>query len=128
MGSLRTIGDVIERWRERQAEFSRWGAHVDGAKLLGELLSDLEAVEHSGTPVSLSIAAAHSGYSADSLSRLIRSGKLTNYGRKHAPRVRLSECPTKPRLAVPGPKLYNPDADARSLVELSAVRRKQGAS
>lgn len=114
--SARTIGDVIERWRERQAEFARWGAQVEGAKLLGELLSDLEAVEHSDTPVPLSVAAAQSGYSADHLSRLIRSGKLTDYGRKHAPRVKLSECPTKPRLAVWGAKAYDPDADARSLV------------
>lgn len=126
--SARTVANVIERWRERQAEFARWDALVDGAKLLGELLADLEAVEHSDTPVSLSIAAAQSGYSADHLSRLIRSGKLRDYGRKHAPRVRLSETPTKPRLAVSGPKLYDPAADARSLVELSAVRRNRNAS
>lgn len=123
-----TVTQVMERWRERQAEFARWGAQVDGAKLLGELLSDLEAVEHSDAPVSLSAAAAQSGYSTDHLSRLIRSGKLTDYGRKHAPRVKISECPTKPRLAVWGPKSYDPRADARSLVELSAVRRKRNAS
>lgn len=125
---MTAIADVIERWRGRQAEFARWGAQVDGARLLGELLADLEAVEHSDTPVSLSVAAARSGYSADHLSRLIRSGKITDHGRKHAPRVRLSECPTKPRLAVWGPKAYDPGADARFLVELSAVGRRRNAS
>lgn len=113
---MTAISDVIERWEAKRGEFARYSAQVDGAALVTEMLADLESLAACETAVSLSVAAAQSGYCADYLSRLIREGKLTNYGRKHAPRVRLSECPTKPRLAVSSQKSYDPRADARSLV------------
>lgn len=57
---------------------------------------DAALAAESAVLLSLSEAARVTGYSADHFSPLIRVGKLQNYGRKHAPRVRLAELPRKP--------------------------------
>ncbi len=82
----------------RRAELARLGAFVQGDRLIDEILADLDAVEreHNGRLLKLCEAARASGYSADHLRVLIRAGKLTDYGRPHAPRVRLEELPLKP--------------------------------
>jgi hypothetical protein len=61
-------------------------------------LADLDAVEREeeGKLVKLSEASRACGYTSDHLRVLIRAGKLTDYGRPHAPRVRLDELPRKP--------------------------------
>ncbi len=115
-----TVADLIDRWETRRASLARLNAQVDGAALAGDILADLAGLAAAEQPISLSAAAAGTGYTPDHLSRLIAQGKLTNYGRKHAPRVRLSECPTKPkhaiRLAERYANAYHPITDARSLV------------
>jgi len=40
-------------------------------------------------------AAAISGYSADHLGSLVKHGRLRNYGRKNAPRIRRADLPIK---------------------------------
>jgi hypothetical protein len=67
--------------------------------------------------VTLQEAALASGYTPDHLSRLVRQGRLVNYGRKHSPRYRAADLPRKPtrQLVGLGNKVYSPDADARSL-------------
>lgn len=114
------IRDVIERWQKKRGELAGYKAQVDGAALVGEMLADLDALADGEAAVSLPVARAETGYSTDHLSRLIKDGKLTNYGRKHAPRVRLSECPRKRsatgNLAGGAGMSYHPTTDARSLV------------
>lgn len=110
-----TVDQLVDRWEAKKAEWARLHVQVDGAALADEVLRDLASLSDSEPAVSLAAAAARTGYTADHLSRLIKAGSLTNYGRKHAPRVRLSECPTKPALTRPPAYPYNPDADARSL-------------
>ena len=107
--------EILTRWQSRRADLARLHAQVDGAALIDEFLTDLEGIAAAEQPVTLTQASTVSGYSADHLSRLIKSGQLTDYGRKHAPRVRTSECPRKPAMALPDAQRYNPDADARSL-------------
>jgi hypothetical protein len=119
--------DATARWEARRDELSTLHAQVDGAALVSQFLRDLDALIVDEPPVSLAAAAKRTGYSADHLSRLIRTGKLTDHGRKHAPRVRISECPKKV-LAIRSSQAYNADTDARLLVSASAVRRKSNAS
>lgn len=82
----------------RRAELARLGALVQGDRLIDEILADLDAVEREaqGKLVKLSEASRACGYTPDHLRVLIRTGKLTDYGRPHAPRVRLDELPRKP--------------------------------
>jgi hypothetical protein len=112
--------DLISRWEARRADLSKLHALVDGASLVAEFLLDLERLGDSEPAVSLTEAAAKKGCTADHLSRLIRLGKLRNWGRKYAPRVKVSECPTKPKpngtLAGGYAKAYDVITDARSLV------------
>lgn len=115
------IRDVIERWQKKRGELARYHAQVDGEALVTEMLADLDLLADGEAAVSLPVARAETGYSTDHLSRLIKEGKLTNYGRKHAPRVRLSECPRKRssaggHLAGRAVQAYHPTTDARSLV------------
>jgi hypothetical protein len=111
-----TCDEAVTRWEARQAELSQLHAQVDGAALVGQFLLDLEALTKDEPPVSLTTASERSGYSTGHLARLVKSGRLKDYGRKHAPRVRISECPRKATLAVGGGRPYNADTDARSLV------------
>lgn len=118
--------DLAARWEARRVELSALHAQVDGAALITQFLFDLDALAGDEPTVSLAAASQRTGYSADHLSRLIRAGRLRDYGRKHAPRVKVSECPKK--LAIGGSQAYNADTDARLLVSASAVRRKRNAS
>jgi hypothetical protein len=82
----------------RRAELARLGALVQGDRLIDEILADLDAIEREvrGKLVKLSEASRACGYTPDHLRVLIRAGKLTDYGRRHAPRVRLDELRKKP--------------------------------
>src|SRR5215210_2857441 len=107
--------DIQLRWVQRRDEFRKLRATVDGALLCEEILADLTALDRSEPTVSLRVAAEQTGYSPGHLSRLIHKGLLANYGRKHSPRVRVSECPNKP-LANRRRSTYDAVTDARSLV------------
>lgn len=93
-----TLHQVIEHWRARRDQYRQDGALVVGEKIAALVVADLEAVlaAEADTLVTLAQASAESGFSADYLGRLVRSGKLTNYGRKNAPRVAMSELAKKP--------------------------------
>jgi len=86
------------RLRGRRAELARLGALVQGDRLIDEILADLDTFEReeTGRLLKLSDASRICGYTADHLRVLIRSGKLADYGRPHAPLVRRDELPLKP--------------------------------
>ncbi len=110
-----TTSELVSRWAARRDELRRLSAMVDGATLLDEVLVDLEDAAAAEPLVSLTAAAPLTGYTPDHLSRLIRKGSLTNYGKKGSPRVNVSECPKKAKLATGIGHAYDVDADARSL-------------
>ena len=118
--------DVRARWEARRAEWQHLGATVNGASICVEILRDLDALERTSADecLTLSEAAACSGYTADHLGRLIREDKIENVGRKGAPRVRQGDLPKKAAkpLARPATDSYDPIADARKL----GSRRKGG--
>lgn len=85
--------DLIPRWRDQAAQYDRDGVTAS-ARLLVRVATELE-VALCGETVPLAEAARRSGYTADHLSRLVRTGKLVNVGRKHAPRFRVTDLPRK---------------------------------
>lgn len=82
----------------RRAELARVGALVQGERLLDEVLSELDAAEHTEQARLLKLAEASRlcGYSPDHLRTLIKAGKLADHGRPRAPLVRCNELPRKP--------------------------------
>ncbi len=111
--------DLLDRLRTRAAEFRRLDAQVDGAKLIDEILVDLEPVVNGTGTETLTIAeaATRSGYSRDHIGRLIRNGTLRNVGKARAPRVFAADLPRKPTRRVAGAvsEKYSPASDARFL-------------
>ncbi len=78
--------------------------------------------------LTLTEAAARSGYSADHVARLVRDGRLPNVGRHGAPRVRAGDLPSRPGPASPSRiarlphSAYDPNTDARSLLSRQGER------
>ncbi|MBA3342897.1 MAG: hypothetical protein H0T48_13815 [Gemmatimonadaceae bacterium] len=111
--------EIRERWIARREEFQRFHVQVDGAALVDELLEDLKQLAAATGAIALTLrqASERTGYTTDSLSRLIRQGKLTNVGRRGAPRVLVSELPKRPasKLADRSTAPYDGATDARLL-------------
>lgn len=83
-------------WRARADELEPYAPTV--AKAIRTCADELETASKADASelVSLAEAALLSGYDADSLGRMIRDGRLINYGKKARPRVRRSDLPRKP--------------------------------
>jgi SLT domain-containing protein len=87
------------QWRLRAVELRAWAAAEGAAQALEKAAEQLDAAlqGNSDELLTLTQAAAASGYTADHLGRLVRAGTLANVGRVNAPRVRRSELPVKLR-------------------------------
>ncbi|GIW51245.1 MAG: hypothetical protein KatS3mg081_0600 [Gemmatimonadales bacterium] len=92
--------DFVEKWAAEAERLRRYGALVDGARLIDDLLEDFRALEadEANALLTLQEAARESGYSADHLGRLIRQGRIPNSGRPGAPLIRRGDLPLKPGL------------------------------
>lgn len=96
---------LIRLWREQSTLYERDGV-VSTARVLQRCADELASTlrEKGEIAVGLNEAARHSGYAPDTLGRMVRDGRLENYGRKNAPKVRLADLPLRPsRLPVPSP-------------------------
>ncbi|MFN8802682.1 MAG: hypothetical protein ACK5ZO_11025 [Gemmatimonas sp.] len=93
---VRAPADLIREWRRQAAQYERDGM-IPASRLLVRVADELELVERTiGTHlVTLNEAARLSGYAPDTLGRMIRDGRLTNYGRKNAPKVRVTDLPLR---------------------------------
>ncbi len=110
----------MAKWTAEAEAMHRRGVLVTGAGLCRELLADFQAVMAGQVDPLLSLpeAAGRSGYSVEHLGRLVREGRIPNAGRKGSPRIRAGDLPRKPRALVhAGPLAYDPDADARTLLD-----------
>jgi hypothetical protein len=87
--------DLPPRWRAK-AELLRPYAPA-AAEAYAATAWELECAlaEHQNMLLNTAAAARECGYSAQHLRRLIREGRLHNYGRKNAPLVRRGELPKK---------------------------------
>ncbi len=91
------VGDLPEVWRIEVNRLRQFGA-TSNAATLEAAAEQLEAAlrAEADTTLTVSQAAAESGYSPDHIERMLRQGRLRNVGRKHAPRVRRADLPHKP--------------------------------
>jgi hypothetical protein len=89
--------DLPSFWRHRSQVLKECSAEPQ-AKVLEMCAEQLElSLNYRDEElVSLTEAARAKGYTPDHIGRLVRQGKLKDYGRPKAPRVRLSELPRKP--------------------------------
>lgn len=119
MKSPEALSEILERWTARQAEWARLRVQLDGAALAGDIIADLEQIarDEQADELTLTAAAAISGYSTEHLGRLLRDGTIPNAGRKHSPRIRRSDLPIRPkrRVAHANGASYDVLTDARSL-------------
>ena len=82
--------EFFSKWETRRGEWSRLNVSAPAGPLLDEVLADFEAVsrDEGSELLNLTQAAIRSGFSVDTVGRMVRDGRLRNYGRKNAPRVR----------------------------------------
>lgn len=98
-----TSAELRAKWQHRRDEWRRFGVSVNGAAMAEEILADVEQLERSDdeklyTPTQ---AAERTGFHPESIARMVRTGRVPNHGRKNAPRVKLSDLPTKPPKVAP---------------------------
>lgn len=92
-----TVTGLVDQLRTQASEMERLGALVRADVLLlqiADLVGQLGGGA-TGAILNLAEAAETSGYSADYLGRLVRSGAIPNAGRNHAPRIRMEDLPRK---------------------------------
>jgi len=92
------LSELRASWQEEHDRFLSDGALVNGARLVSRFLRDLNELNESTGRETLNLteAARYSGYSREYLGRLVKDGKLRDYGRKGARKVRKAEVPIKP--------------------------------
>ncbi len=89
-------GDLLAQWRERAQLLSDYG-DPNSARLWRLAAVELEQALRALGAETLTLveAAVVSGYTANHLGSLVRKGKIPNYGRTNAPRVRRADLPIK---------------------------------
>ena len=92
-----------------------YGAEAQANVLLvcAEQLS-AQVDESEEAPLTLKEASELGGYSEDHLGRLLREKKISNAGRKGAPRIRRADVPTKSGYVAPGAS--SPEVDREQIV------------
>lgn len=105
---------LIDRWRAEAWLLERRGA-PEQARALAVCGDELEATITAWLDESLTLteAAAESGYTAGHLGRLIRAGALPNSGRAGAPRIQRRHLPVRG----PGARLATVSVDTHNIRE-----------
>lgn len=108
-----------KRWREEAEILRRHGA-VEAAATKDLCADDLDAYEKERVLEALTLtqAAAESGYSSDHLARMIGQGRLENVGEDHAPRLARGSLPKKP------PKAQKAEPDLVGAVRRATIGRE----
>jgi len=91
------LRNLAEKWRTEAKRFRQFEAHGQAAaceQLANELEAALAAWDVS--PLTVTEASEHSGYSEDHLRRLVRRGQVPNAGRRNSPRILRKDLPRKP--------------------------------
>jgi hypothetical protein len=93
---VKGVEALVQQWRGH-ATLLRQYRQESQADWLEDRAAELEAALQAQDVelLTLTEAAELSGYSADHLGRLVRSGALKNHGRPNAPRVRRGDLPKK---------------------------------
>ena len=122
-----SLAALVATWREEAGLYRRRGLE-DAAVLVESLTDELEAYLRSAAheTVTLTEAAEVGGYRYDSLSKMLREGKIENVGEKNRPRIRRMDIPVKPGCGADSegvPVLHVETGRARGL-ETSVERRR----
>jgi hypothetical protein len=90
------LDQLPNQWRAKAEHLERFAPPAAEAfrEAAAELERELATAETE--LLSLEQGAEASGYSADHLGRLVRTGKIPNLGRPNAPRIRRADLPVKP--------------------------------
>lgn len=123
------VAELAGTWRGHAEMLRRYGDDR-GATVLEALAGQLEEAirDQEQEVLTLSQAAAESGYSKRRLRELMADGKLNNQGERGRPRILRGDLPVKPvkqrPAASPGSRdtRYDPLQDARRLVGQIGVR------
>ncbi len=96
-GRTARFGALAMRWRQEAERLRTLEAHGQAAALT-QAATELqaEAAAWASEDLSISEAAAESGYSEDHLGRLLREGTIPNAGERYSPRIRRCDLPRKP--------------------------------
>lgn len=88
----------VDQWRSRAANLAAWGA-TDAARIWEIAARELEEyeLEHALESLTVTQAAAESGYSVEHIGRLVAEGRIENAGKKGSPRIRRCDLPKKPQ-------------------------------
>ncbi len=88
---------LAERWRAQAAILRLRGADPQAATL-ESCAADLETYEREREleAITLTQAAAESGYSYSALQKMVGQGIIPNAGKPHSPRLRRGDLPKKP--------------------------------
>lgn len=115
--SSNQLDDLALRWDAHASLIARYGAESCAVTLRRCAIELSEAIARGGDAiVNLTTASEMTAYSSDHLGKLVREGKLKNYGGKNRPRVRVAELPRKPaRVAAGISNPYSAVTDARHL-------------
>jgi hypothetical protein len=114
----RLTNELASQWEKDAQLLAQYGSPQQ-AELLRHCAQRLfEAINgEKDVFLTVTMAAQMSGYSPDHLGRLVREGKLTSYGRKGKPMLRLGDLPKKPAVVRGNSRKYDVDADARSTLD-----------
>ena len=93
--------ELLTTWRARADELRPYAPAA--AEAFGRCADDLELAmrEEGNETLNLKEAALASGYSADHLARLVKSGKIPNAGTENRPRIRRANLPKKATAVTP---------------------------
>ncbi len=119
----------LRSWLVTQRDqLAAYGALVPADKLLDSVLVQLDEVlrEADDEILSLAEAADASGYSVDHLARLVRTGRIENAGRSHAPRIRRRDLPHRAGFLPPQPSIAIVGTSRRQIAR-AVVNSEQGA-
>ena len=98
---LQPFRDLTGNWREEADAYERDGALVSADVLLRRVADELmEALDQWWMEeLKIEEAAEERGQSYDTIQRQVATGKITNVGRKHRPRVRRADLYRKDSMA-----------------------------
>jgi predicted DNA-binding protein (UPF0251 family) len=121
--------ELVSLWLSRAEILRRHGA-AEAAHTAELLAEELEAALRAETTDTLSLpeAAKESGFSARTLSRLIRRGRLTNAGTESRPRIRRSQLPRKARPTLLTGAPVNSVTEIRGQMARAIAHSKPGAT
>ena len=111
---MNTLLKLASRWKEEADLLRGYGAEEAATateKHAREVIGAVKRAEDEA--LTLTEAAAESGFSKRRLRELVSLGEIPNMGRKGAPRIRRADLPRKAKVASNG---FDPGAEARFIV------------